>query len=91
MGVATGRRRRPGEQGSERRVSRLAAIFSEALGPFRLTLRPGATIEDLAGAAASPIEGVWRNPCLTPRETPAGPPEPLIRAGRLLRNGAVTA
>ncbi len=75
----------------ERRVSQLAAIFSEALAHFQLILRPGATIEDLASAAASLIEGVWLNQCLTPWETPAGPSQTLIRAGRLLWNGATTA
>ena len=51
-------------------------------------LREGVTLTDLAGAAASLIEGAWLNQCLTapPRRTAF-----LRRSGRLLWEGATTA
>lgn len=75
-----------------RRVDQLAGIFAEAFAHFRLTLRPGTTLDDLATAAASLIEGVWLNQCLTsgnPSEPSQPVSEALVRAGRMLWNGAV--
>ena len=52
------------------------------------------TLTDLAGAAASLIEGAWLNQCLTATH-PSRPGEPseafLRRSGRLLWEGAITA
>ena len=42
-----------------------SASFGEALEHFGLTLREGTTLNDLACAIASLIEGVWLNQCLT--------------------------
>ena len=78
----------------DRRVDQLAAIFAEALAHFRLTLRPGTTLEDLAAAAASLIEGVWLNQCLMthdPRNPDRPMSETLVRAGRMLWNGAIAS
>ena len=76
----------------DRRVDQLAAIFAEALAHFRLALRAETTLEDLAAAAASLIEGVWLNQCLT-TDDPRRPERPisatLVRAGRMLWNGAL--
>ena len=76
----------------ERRVAQLEAIFAEALAHFGLSLRPDATLVDLACGAASLIEGVWLNQCLT-RAHPRDPDQPisetLVRAGRMLWRGAV--
>ena len=73
-------------------VRRLTTAVTEALEHFGLSLREDTSPEDLAGALASTIEGVWLNQCLTPRH-PSDPSEPiataLTRAGRLLWRGAV--
>jgi hypothetical protein len=72
-------------------LRRLERIFTEALDHFGLALRDGTTINDLACAVASLIEGVWLNQCLT-RRHPCDPSEPiatlLLRSGRLLWRGA---
>ena len=58
---------------------------------FGLAVRTGMTINDLACAVASLIEGVWLNQCLT-RHHPCDPSEPIAtvlrRAGRMLWLGA---
>ena len=66
-------------------VERLERVFGEAIEHFGLRLREGVTLADLAGAAASLIEGAWLNQCLTPRR----PDERafLRRSGRLLWDG----
>ena len=55
-------------------------------------VRAGTTINDLACAVASLIEGVWLNQCLTSRH-PCDPSEPIAtilrRSGRLLWRGAI--
>jgi hypothetical protein len=67
-------------------IEKLAAAFGDAIEHFGLELRKGVTLSELAGAAASLIEGAWLNQCLTaPDETF------LPRAGRLLWDGATTA
>jgi hypothetical protein len=75
-------------------VERLEQVFGEAIEHFGLRLRDGVTLTDLAGAAASLIEGAWLNQCLTARH-PSLPDEPLEtflqRSGRLLWDGATTA
>jgi hypothetical protein len=72
-------------------VRQLEGVFTRALDHYRLTLRAGTTVNDLACAAASLIEGVWLNQCLTTSH-PCEPSEPistvLRRAGRLLWLGA---
>ena len=67
-------------------VEKLAAAFGEAIEHFGLQLRDGVTLADLAGAAASLIEGAWLNQCLTAPDDAF-----LRRSGRLLWNGATTA
>jgi hypothetical protein len=73
-------------------LRRLEGILAEALDRFGLTLREGTTINDLACALASLIEGIWLNQCLT-RHHPCDPSAPiaalLLRSGRLLWRGAV--
>lgn len=76
----------------DRRLVQLEAVFAEALARFGLSLRPGATLADLAAASASLIEGVWLNQCLTrtdPRNRERPIADILVRAGRLVWNGAV--
>lgn len=77
----------------QRRVEQLEAVFAAALARFGLRLREGVHLSDLACGAASLIEGVWLNQCLT-NTHPRRPDEPisasLVRAGRLLWQGAVT-
>ena len=57
-----------------------------------LRLRADTTLDDLACAIASMIEGVWLNQCLTTQH-PTDPDEPIAtvlrRSGRLLWRGAV--
>ena len=72
-------------------VERLEDVVKRALEHFGMTLRKGTTINDLACAIASLVEGAWLNQCLTTRH-PCDPAEPiatlLLRAGRLLWLGA---
>jgi hypothetical protein len=72
-------------------VERLERAFGEAIEHFGLQLREGVTLNDLAGSAASLIEGAWLNQCLTTHH-PSDPDQPsaafLRRSGRLLWNGA---
>ena len=63
-----------------------------ALDHFRLRLRAGTTLNDLACGVASLVEGAWLNQCLTarhPSEPSAPIAETLRRSGRLLWRGAV--
>jgi hypothetical protein len=73
-------------------LRRLERILAEALDHFGLALRDGTTINDLACALASLIEGVWLNQCLT-KQHPCEPSEPVAalmrRSGRLLWHGSV--
>jgi hypothetical protein len=75
-----------------RRVGQIEAAFAAAIDRFGLRLRDGVSLTDLACAAASQIEGVWLNQCLTGGH-PMQPDQPteaaLIRAGRLLWTGAI--
>jgi hypothetical protein len=72
-------------------VAQLEAVFTRALDHFGAALREGTTVNDLACAAASTIEGAWLNQCLTAHH-PSDPAEPaataLVRSGRLLWRGA---
>ena len=74
-------------------IARLERELGHALEHFGLALREGTTLNDLAGAIASMIEGVWLNQCLTKRH-PSDPSEPIAtmlrRSGRLLWLGATT-
>jgi hypothetical protein len=72
-------------------VRKLEEAFAGALDAFGVGLREGTTLNDLACAAASLVEGVWLNQCLTNRHPfdarePIG--EVLRRGGRLLWRGA---
>jgi hypothetical protein len=73
-------------------LRRLERIFTQALDHFGRALRAGTTINDLACAVASLIEGIWLNQCLI-KHHPCDPSEPiatlLLRSGRLLWRGAV--
>jgi hypothetical protein len=68
----------------------LEVVFQGAIDHFGLTLRPGATVGDLACATAGMVEGLWLNQCLTTRH-PTDPSEPIAtalrRSGRLLWHG----
>jgi hypothetical protein len=72
-------------------IARLERELGRGLEHFGLGLREGTTLNDLAGAVASMIEGVWLNQCLTERH-PSDPSEPIAtmlrRSGRLLWLGA---
>jgi hypothetical protein len=73
-------------------VERLEQAISQALDHFDLTMREGMTINDLACALESMVEGVWLNQCLTKRH-PCDKSEPIAtvlrRGGRMLWRGAV--
>jgi hypothetical protein len=76
----------------DRRVAQLEEVFDRAIAHFGLALREGVTVVDLACGAASLIEGVWLNQCLTgdhPRDPGQPISETLVRAGRMLWRGAV--
>lgn len=72
-------------------VEQLEQVLQQALDHFGMTVRAGTTLNDLACAIASLIEGAWLNQCLTTRH-PCDPSEPIAtllrRAGRLLWRGA---
>jgi hypothetical protein len=84
--------RRPSMEEQVHWLERLEEIITSALEHFGLTLRAGTTINDLACAIASLVEGVWLNQCLTTSH-PSDPSEPIAtvlrRSGRLLWLGAV--
>jgi hypothetical protein len=72
-------------------LERLARELDRALRHFGVALRADTTVEDLACACASVIEGVWLNQCLTRRHpTEAGEPiaTALRRSGRMIWRGA---
>ncbi len=69
----------------------LEQVYEQALDHFRMKLRDGVTLNDLACATGSLIEGVWLNQCLSTQH-PGDPSQPistaLSRSGRLLWRGA---
>jgi hypothetical protein len=72
-------------------VARLEQVFAGALEHFGMRLRSGTTVNDVAAASASLVEGVWLNQCLTTRD-PFDARRPIAaalrRAGLLLWRGA---
>lgn len=70
----------------------LQQVFAGAMDRFGLRLRDGATLQALACASASLIEGAWLNQCLTAAH-PTDPSRPvadaLVDSGLLLWRGAV--
>ena len=82
---------RLGMQEYEQWVRRLEGSFKQVLDHFGLVLREGTTINDLACAIASMIEGVWLNQCLTGRH-PFDSSQPIAtmlrRSGCLILRGA---
>ena len=82
---------RPSLDEQQQHIDRVEEVLAGALDHFRLGLREGTTVRDLASAFASLVEGVWLNQCLT-RRHPSDPAEPidtlLRRSGRLLWLGA---
>jgi hypothetical protein len=72
-------------------VGRLEQVLQGALDHFELAMRAGTSVNDLACAVESLIEGVWLNQCLTKRH-PCDKSEPistvLRRGGRMLWLGA---
>ncbi len=72
-------------------LEQLEQVLAQALDHFGLSLREGTTLNDLACAAASLIQGAWLTQCLTARH-PCDPAKPaaalLRRSGRLLWLGA---
>ena len=83
--------RRPSMDEHRQWLAQLEALLGQALDHFQLAMRPGMTVNDLACALASLIEGVWLNQCLTTHH-PSDPSEPIAtvlrRAGRMLWLGA---
>ena len=83
--------RRPSMEEHVQWVERLEVLLGQALDHFGLTVRTGMTVNDLACAIASLIEGVWLNQCLTTHH-PCDPSEPIAtvlrRGGRMLWLGA---
>jgi transcriptional regulator BetI-like protein len=83
---------RPSMEEHAQWIEQLEAVFAGALDHFGLELREGTTLNDLAGAVASLVEGVWLNQCLTDGH-PSEPTEPIAtmlrRSGRLLWRGAI--
>jgi hypothetical protein len=84
--------RRPSMEEHLQWLERLEEMLASALEHFGLSLREETTVNDLACAIASLVEGVWLNQCLTTRH-PSDASEPiatvLLRSGRLLWLGAV--
>jgi hypothetical protein len=74
-------------------VAQLERVLQAALDHFGVALRDGVTINDLASAIASLVEGSWLNQCLTTQH-PSDPSAPIAtalqRSGRLLWRGATT-
>jgi hypothetical protein len=72
-------------------VGRLEEAIAGALAHFGLAMREDTTVNDLACAVASLIEGTWLNQCLTKRH-PCDRSEPvttlLRRSGLMLWRGA---
>ena len=90
-GLWSKRVREPSMEEHVQWVQRLEQVLGAAIDHFGLALRDGTTLNDLAGASASLIEGAWLNQCLTTRH-PSEPEEPIAaflrRSGRLLWAGA---
>ncbi len=86
--------RRPSLEEHVQWLERLEQVLAHALEHFDLALREGVTVNDLACALASMVEGVWLNQCLTTRH-PSDPSEPIAtvlrRSGRLLWRGAIVS
>lgn len=82
---------RPSMEEHVRWLNKLQQVLEGAIDHFGLALREGTTVNDLACAFASMIEGVWLNQCLTTRH-PSDPSEPIAtvlrRSGPLLWLGA---
>jgi hypothetical protein len=72
-------------------IESLEPVYEKALEHFRMKLRDGVTLNDLACATGSLIEGAWLNQCLGTRH-PNDPSQPisavLRRSGLLLWRGA---
>ena len=85
---------RPAMEEYARSVEGVEAAFRRAVAHFRLRLRPGTSLAELALATTSLVEGMWLNQSLTAQH-PARQGEPfsdaMRRAGRLLWRGAVEA
>ena len=83
--------RLPSMEEHVRWLSRLGETFDEALHHFNLILADGVTLDDLASAFASLIEGAWLNQCLTTRH-PTSRSEPIAtvlrRSGLMIWRGA---
>ncbi len=86
--------RRPSMEEHVQWLEKLEQVLESALDRFGASLREGVTVNDLACAFASLIEGVWLNQCMTTRH-PSDPSEPIAtslrRSGRLLWAGATEA
>jgi hypothetical protein len=83
---------RPSMEEHVQLVGLLEQVLGGALAHFGRELREDTTLNDLAGALASLVEGVWLNQCLTTSH-PSDPSEPIAtalrRGGRLLWRGAI--
>jgi hypothetical protein len=89
-GLWSERIRQPSMEEHVQWLVRLEDVLQDGLDHFGLTIREG-SVNDLAGAIASLVEGVWLNQCLTDRH-PSDPSEPIAtllrRSGRMLWVGA---
>jgi hypothetical protein len=83
--------RRPSMEEHTQWLEKLEQVLEGVLQRFGMSLRDGVTLNDLACAFASMIEGVWLNQCMTTHH-PSDPSEPIAsslrRSGRLLWTGA---
>ena len=74
-------------------IGRLEEAITGALAHFGLAMREDTTVNDLACAVLSLVEGTWLNQCLTKRH-PCDRSEPIAtmlrRSGLMLWRGAVT-
>ena len=72
----------PAEHGGARSLGgELEEVLQEALDHFGIDLKQGTTLNDLASAVASVIEGVWLNQCLTTRHPAIRPSRSPPRCG----------
>jgi hypothetical protein len=83
---------RPSMEEHAQVIGQLERVLAGAMEHFDLEPAEGTTVNDLACALASLVEGVWLNQCLTTSH-PTDPRQPIAtalrRGGRLLWRGAI--
>jgi hypothetical protein len=82
---------RPSLEEHAQGIAQLETVLAGAMDHFGLEPADGMTVNDLACALASLVEGVWLNQCLSTAH-PTDPEEPIAtvlrRGGRMLWRGA---